>query len=318
MLFVLRTNNIYKPIKNYFKMDIATALSIILRELNQPVISDYELCANIFNLYQTKKYKGEIIRNANRIRSFQSVGKTIVTPLIESGILSNDKDFAKGKVFQIMGNKHLEAGEIVCTTDPFAYISHLSAMEYHGLTNRLPKMLFMSSPPPKDWTRFASQKMMKDIGQDLLDVYLRHGYPRLSNLRCSKVQNTFINKYSSIHQGAFKKIEGRKLRVSTIGRTFLDMLRTPDYCGGMNHVMEIFTLYGKQYKNLIIDEIDRHGNLMERTRAGYLLEERAGVHDQKIDKWASQVERGGSRKLNPAGGYSENYSPRWWLSLNVS
>ena len=82
-----------------------------------------------------------------------------------------------------------------------------------------------------------------------------------------------IFRYSSVHQGAFKHIDGRMLRVSTIGRTFLDMLRKPDYCGSMYHVAGIFKNNGQQYSKLIIDEIDRHGTNIEKARAGYLLEE---------------------------------------------
>lgn len=41
------------------------------------------------------------------------------------------------------------AEEVVCSVDPFCYVSHLSAMEYHGLTNRMPTLLFISSPRPR-------------------------------------------------------------------------------------------------------------------------------------------------------------------------
>lgn len=298
-------------------MDIAAVLTMFLRELNQPVISDYELYLNIFHFYQIKKYREEKIENANKIRPFRYVNTKIVDHLIQSGIISKDEDFPQGRVFKIVGNRYLEAGDVACSVDPFAYISHLSAMAYHGLTNRLPKMLFISTPHPRDWSRFARIKMKNDIGEDLLLDYDHYRYPKLVKIRFDKIQHTHVTKYSSVHHGAFKKIQDRKLRVSTIGRTFLDMLREPEYCGGMRHIMEIFAENGLQYKNLIIDEIDRHGTLIEKTRAGYLLEEYAKVHDEKIDKWATLVERGGSRKLDAAEPYSEKYSPRWSLSLNI-
>ena len=37
----------------------------------------------------------------------------------------------------------------------------------------------------------------------------------------------------------------------------------------------------------------------------------------QIDEWAKNVQRGGSRKLDPEGPYRETFSERWSLSLNV-
>ena len=102
-----------------------------------------------------------------------------------------------------------------------------------------------------------------------------------------------------------------------IGRTFLDMLRRPDYCGGMRHVMEIFGTSAGQYRPLIIDELDQHGNAIEKARTGYLLEEHAHIQDERINEWAKHCQRGGSRKLDPEAPFRETYSERWCLSLNV-
>lgn len=81
--------------------------------------------------------------------------------------------------------------------------------------------------------------------------------------------------------------------------------------------MEIFGTAAGQYRQLIIDELDRHGNAIEKARAGYLLEEYGRIEDEKINEWAKHAQRGGSRKLNPEGPFRETYSERWCLSLNV-
>jgi len=296
-------------------MDIIAAMTRYLRELDQPVITDYGFCMAVFNFHQKKKYRNEKIDISGQFLLYDEVINGIVTPLIDRGIIAQHRDFLEGRVFQIIGNQYLEAGDITCTVDPFAYVSHLSAMAYHGLTNRLPKMLFISTPPPKDWKKFASQKMKKDCKGYLKD-YLNCQLPKLINTNFAKVQKTQITRYSSIHLGAFKNVDGRNLRVTTIGRTFLDMLRKPDYCGGMRHVMDVFISFAPQYKRLIIDEIDHHGNKIEKARAGYLLEEHCQIRDGKINEWAKVAQRGGSRKLDPERPYAETYSERWCLSLN--
>ena len=189
-------------------------------------------------------------------------------------------------------------------------------MEYHGLTNRFPKLLYLSAPPAKEWSAFASQKMEKE-GRGVFSEDPKDQLPRLVHIPFDKIHKTQITRYASIHRGAFKNIEGRKLRVSTIGRTFLDMLRRPDYCGGMRHVMEIYGSAAAQYRPLIIDELEQHGNAIEKARAGYLLEVHAHIQDERINEWATHCQRGGSRKLNPQAPFRETYNERWCLSVNV-
>lgn len=58
---------------------------------------------------------------------------------------------------------------MACVVDPFAYLSHLSAMEYHGLTQRMPSMLFLSSPAPIEWKTFAEARMWQDLGEAQLE-----------------------------------------------------------------------------------------------------------------------------------------------------
>lgn len=297
-------------------INITSALTRYLSELEQPVITDYELYLSIFKLFLTKKFREntiEIKKGTNP--SLKYFKKNIITPLIESGIITPLTYFPINRVFHIIG-KQQDAEDITCTVDPFAYISHLSAMAYHGLTNRLPKVIYLSSPSPNDWIIFANKKMKSDLGNYYND-YCDYSLPKLTRLKFTMIQSNKIFRYSSIHHGAFKHIDGRMLRVSTIGRTFLDMLRKPDYCGSMYHVIDVFKNYGEQYSNLIIDEINRHGKNIEKSRAGYLLDEILNIKDSRIDEWAKNVQRGGSRKLDPKQEYREIYSERWSLSLNM-
>lgn len=298
------------------QIKIATALTRYLTDLSQPVITDYELCLVILNLFQAKKYRESVIEFDKSAKPSLKYFKTnVIAPLIELGIILPLADFPNERVFQILG-KQQDAEDIACTIDPFAYISHLNAMAYHGLTNRLPKVIYLSTPSPKDWIKFANKKMEKDYSGHFKE-FLDCGLPRLTRINFDTIQKNKVFRYSSIHQGAFKHIDGRMLRVSTIGRTFLDMLRKPDYCGSMYHVIDVFKNNGEQYSKLIIDEIDRHGTNIEKARTGYLLEETLKIKDSRIDEWANNVQRGGSRKLDPTQPYREIYSERWCLSLNM-
>jgi len=294
---------------------IIKTLTQYLSSLQQPVITNYELYSTIFNLFKAKKFSKINLNNKNSFQFFKYLQEKIVKPIIDLGIITPLHYFPNQRVFQII-SKQQNAEDIACTIDPFAYISHLSAMAYHGLSNRIPKVIYLSSPASNDWMEFAKKRMKNDLGNFYKD-YCDYSLPKLTKLNFSRIQNNKIFRYSSIHHGAFKHIEGRTLRVSTIGRTFLDMLREPDYCGSMYHVIDVFKNYAEQYSNLIIDEIDRHGTNIEKSRAGYLLEEILHIENHRINKWAKAVKRGGSRKLDPKQAYSEKYSERWSLSLNM-
>lgn len=295
---------------------ISKALTQRLSSLQQPVITDYELYSTVFNLFKAKKFSDMPVNNKKSPQiAVKYLQKNVIEPIIDLGIITPLPHFPNQRVFQII-SKQQDAEDIACTVDPFAYISHLNAMAYHGLTNRIPKIIYLSSPAPVDWMVFARKKMNNDLGKYYKE-YCDYSLPKLARLNFSMIYNNKIFRYSSIHHGAFKHIEGRMLRVSTIGRTFLDMLREPDYCGSMYHVIDVFKNYGAQYSNLIIDEIDRHGTNIEKSRAGYLLEEILNINDAKINEWAKKVQRGGSRRLDPKQAYSEKYSERWSLSLNM-
>jgi predicted transcriptional regulator of viral defense system len=297
-------------------MQPAKALSLHLSELDQPVISDYDIAMFIFNLLVSGKYKGDPLEPFTNDGNYMKIMEKTIEALLQFGVIDYFKNFSKGKVFKITAKKGYSTGDVLCSIDPFAYLSHLSAMDYHGLTDRIPKILYYTTPPAKDWVKFANDKMQTD-SKDNLNEYFKSKLPRLTKIKIHTIEKTPIISYSSIHKGAFKKIEGRSLRVSTSGRTFLDMLRKPDYCGGMRHVIEVCSKFGKEHSRLIISEIDRHGNLIEKTRAGYILDEICKIKDVTIENWAKNVQRGGSRRLDPQSEYSENYSAKWSLSINV-
>ena len=221
------------------------------------------------------------------------------------------------EVFSVLGREQGHPNELICSIDPFAYISHLSAMEWHGLTDRIGHTLFYSSPTPKNWRAFALKKLQKDVGEHQIEAYLGENLPRLKRINIKKVGRNQIHRYLSDHLGAFTSIRGRTLRVSTIGRTFLDMLREPDFCGGIYHMLDVYKEFGPRYLTLIADEIDRHGSKIDKVRAGYILQERLELSDPRIEKWQEFVQRGGSRKLHSKSPYSNEYSEKWCLSINI-
>lgn len=216
-----------------------------------------------------------------------------------------------------------EAEQAICSLDPFCYISHLSAMAWHGLTNRMPRTLFVTRPSAGLWKQLSDARLEQQLG-DLFPGYQQARLPVYRRLRLQRVNRRPLNIWSSrrldeAYQAAFKKVEQGAIRVATVGRCFLDMVREPDLCGGIYHVIEVFEEHGPANAEQLLTELDRHGNKLEQARAGYLLEQARPdlATNPVIEGWAAQATRGGSRKLDPSEDYAATYSERWALSINV-
>ena len=294
-------------------LPISKAVTFSLGDLGQPVITKYQLGVIIFNLYILGKYNGKKLRIRKSYPDSSDFNR-IINDLKNNGVLKDFKGLSA--VYSIIGKDTSSEEEIICSVDPFSYISHLSAMSYHGITDRVPKIVFISSPSPKNWKEFALERMKKDL-KDNLSIYNDNYFPKLIRVNMERVGKRVVNRFSSIHLGAYKNIRNKTIRVSTIGRTFLDMIKRPDFCAGIYHVVEIYKEFAERYLELIVNEIDRHGNKIDTVRAGYILEELCGLKHDIFDRWLQNVQRGGSRRLDPTEDYSSNYSERWCLSINI-
>ena len=296
-------------------MNFHKAVTLLLGEVEAPVITQYQLGVIVHELKMGGNCQGEQIDDLSESGEDPHVFNARIKALEDSGILRPFHGFGTG-VYSLLGRKSVDAEEAACSIDPFCYVSHLSAMAHHGLTNRIPAKVFLSSPDPKSWKIFAAERMQKDLGAEM-EAYLKNGMPPLTRLNFTKIGRREVNRFSSSHLGAYKLVRGKTLRVSSLGRTFLEMLRNPELCGGMRHVMEVYEEHGAQYRQLIVNEIDLHGAPIDKVRAGYILQEKLGLDDTMIESWVKFAQRGGSRKLDAAGEYLPQWSEKWCLSLNL-
>jgi len=293
---------------------LAQAASLAVAKYDRPVITNYRLGVIVFQLIKAGGIEGKTL---NRLgppsrRHFRQA----LNFLVSYAVLAELKDLPQESAFTVLGRSSVSAAEIACTVDPFAYVSHLSAMEMHGLTDRVAQTLYLSSPDPKSWTRFATELMQRDLGDELAE-YQAANFPRLTRTRMEKLMGTAVRITHSSHLGAFRKTPDSEVRVATIGRTFLDMLREPVLCGGIHHVLGIYREHAERNLALIVAEVDQHGGPIDKVRAGYVLEEHCGLTHPSFAEWQTHAARGGSRKLVAANGYASTYSERWALSLNA-
>lgn len=297
-------------------LNLAGALSLKLsKEHASSVLTNHQMAVYLFELYRDKEYGGRRVRVLKPSPDNSDL-KRVKEALIKNGIIQAQPEIASG-VFRYLARPNFESEQIICGTDPFAYVSHLSAMVHYGFTDRLPKIIFASTWDAPRWREEARKHMEKQLGNHYLE-YLACSLPRLRHIKLKAISKQQVSIYASNSIGSFVLVRDRDFRVSSIGRTFLDMLRRPDLCNGMSHVLDVFEEHAKRHLTLIINELDQHGSKIECARAGYILEEICGINnDNRIDAWQAHVQRGGSRKLDPLRDYEPDFSDRWSISLNV-
>ena len=288
-----------------------------LKAINSPLLLETDLAIAFF---ETLRAENELHhQKEDEIKKLKTAFRRHIQLLVDFGGLEILR-FDSIDAYQITLTGKLDAEQVYCCLDPFSYLSHQSAMHWHGLANRIPNTVFISHPDQQTWRKFADEKIKAALKRD---IALFHGakMPTYRYPKINKIQTRPINTWTSSLVGktfyaAYKHLSDRGVRIATIGRTFLDMVREPGLCGGMSYVRDIYMQYSNSYKDLIIQELDTYGSKIEKVRAGYLMEQ-AGVSSPIIDSWAkNDASRGGSRKLDPQAEYSDHYDARWSLSIN--
>ena len=279
----------------------------VLASYGMPAVSRYELAKLV--LLRVGAFSEE---KTSLTRKFND----LCGALINVRLLTPIEPITDTKGYLLFGKSSASPAEIVCSLDPFAYVSHLSAMEYHGLTDRFPKVLYMTRPASKQWRDQAKERMEKDLGS-VQKIYQESALPKLIAPKILRLGQTSVQFFERSQQGAFRLVSGSSLRVATIGRVFIEMIREPSLCGGIQHVVDIYRREAKRNLKLIVDEISQHGEPIDKVRAGFLLSDVCRLDHVVFEEWQKFAQRGGSRKLDPEGEYGVHFSERWKLSINV-
>jgi hypothetical protein len=295
-------------------LNLVEAVSSFILSLEQSVITDYQIGLFIYQSYLSKRYRDHDLRLSKSQPEKEDYNR-LIKKVIGKNIISPRKEFSD-TVFNIQNKPLASIEEVVCAIDPFAYISHLGAMGYYGLSASPKGKIFLSSYPLSEWRKRASVVMAKDCGsEEKSSVYKATGLPRLRKINISRIPGFEVVGYNDKNISSFSK--AKRKRIASVERIFLDMLRRPDLCGGIESVIQAYKNHVARYLEPVLKEIDNSGSQVEKVRAGYLLEEVCGIKDFVIESWLQFVQRGGSRKLDPFSDFSPEYSERWCLSLNI-
>ena len=280
----------------------------LLEKNGKPVLTQFNFFRIIWRMYRESAGKRLYLRRNTPDRDDYV---RLKSSLREAGVIGTDRDYG-ARVIRVLSISDLPAENIICLVDPTCYISHLSAMQRWGLTDRSPEALVLTRPDRKTAAERLLAYRTEARGGDEANSFPLPivGHP-------ARVRRRAVHVYESKAAGAFLKNRGSDVHLSTIGQTFLDMLQKPDLCGGMSHVLDAWEEHAETYLDDIVAAVDTATSGLVKSRAGYILEERQGLHHRGIEHWKAFGQRGGSRRLDPAKDFAPTFSETWMLSLNV-
>jgi hypothetical protein len=279
-----------------------------------PVVTDYSL----FLVLAPVILKGSFREHSLRFKRSELDQRRFTyfrDNLLKERYLRPDPDYdsARPLVFRVSDLPDPSAEDVAALIDPFCYVSHLSAMQRYGLTDRAPRDLSLTSP--QDWAS-PRQKKVKDDSDTLGGE--PHFFPRLLNITIPpSLRGRPVAVHRTKRTPVVQAIRESHARIAAIGEVFVQMLDRSDLCGGMPHVLQVWEQHAATYLKSIIEAVDRAPEQIVKVRAGYILSERLGITDEKIESWSRFAQRGGSRLLDPQQPYTNSFSEKWMISLNV-
>ena len=198
-------------------------------------------------------------------------GKYIIVPL-EAGVKS----------------QHTEHPFVIAShlVEPY-YIGYWSALNYHGLSEQVPSVIFV-----------VSSKRRKD--RTILDTRFR-----------------FVTiKKSKIFELIEVNLSNSQVKISGVEKTIADCLDHPEYCGGLEEIAKaLFFDHRELDMKKIIKNAEKIGNKTIIKRLGYLLD--LFKHHEYEHLFKDVVLSKGFPKLDPKLPKRGTFDDRWKLLVNV-
>jgi predicted transcriptional regulator of viral defense system len=293
---------------------LAEAVLVRLEEDRRAVITPYVLFQFMRDIFRTGDRRKLFLRDTAATTDGL---RRVIGNLADTHAIGPDRDYRRG-VYRVVPVSESAAEEICALVNPFGYISHLSAMQRWGLTERRPEALHLTMPPANAARALVEQQMAADYGVPFADLSSNEAVKLPFIEHPGTVRGRRIAVYETRHPGQWLQVRDSHARLATVGQTFADTVERPQYCGGMAHVLDVWRQHARIYREEIIAAVDELASPIAKVRAGYLLDDMLLLGDDlRIQGWVKFAQRGSSRVLDPAKPFSTAHSEKWMLSVNV-
>lgn len=163
-----------------------------------------------------------------------------------------------------------------------AYFSHGTAVFLHGLTDQLPKVLYVneeqSAKQPVGEVRISQEAVNAAFKRPQRESHLAYEY--------EDYRLVFLNgKYTGkLEVGDLVGPAEEALEVTKLERTLIDIAVRPTYGGGIHHVLEAYrAAKGRVSTNVLVATLKKLGFIYPYHQAIGFLMERAGYEPHRLD-----------------------------------
>lgn len=157
-----------------------------------------------------------------------------------------------------------------------SYLSHYTAVYLHGLTNQIPKTIYISFEQSK------KNNVKRELAQDAIDS-------AFSKPQRTSGTTTIYDGYTFLlHNGMYSNRSGvyslNDLPVTNIERTLIDIAVRPSYAGGVHSVLDIYRrAIDKISINKLVATLDKLNFIYPYHQTiGFYLE-KAGLSESKLE-----------------------------------
>ena|SRR5215217_1686306 len=201
--------------------------------------------------------------------------------------------------------------EVLFEIHPYAVLSHLSALAFHGLTDEQPKGLTVTASADVSGG-------LSPIGTGPRDW---EGVQRPPGTMATKILGRAVEWQRMRPERFFGFAEyeplGYPMRYTTPERTLIDGLQNPEMSGGIVNVLRAWVLARDTIDlDVLVYQVERFNVAVLRQRVGYVLDQ-IGLTHPRLEQWRAASHRGGSSRLVGSEPFASTYDERWNLSLNA-
>ena len=179
-----------------------------------------------------------------------------------------------------------------------AAISHWSALHHHGLTEQIPRKVFVLTTTEVSVPRVRGAKR-QDTGYQVGDTIYQ--FVQIKPERFFGTEKVWIGE--------------ARVTITDPERTLLDGLSRPQYCGDFGEVLHAFEVRGSHLNLERIINYVRKLDAATSKRLGWVLEKQ-GIDSDRLESLA-RLPIKGYRKLDPTGPRKGPYNRRWMIQENL-
>lgn len=182
-----------------------------------------------------------------------------------------------------------------------AAISHWSALSHHGLTEQVPRKVFVLTTARSVPRARGARQVRPQSGYSVAGM--RYEFIQTKPDRFFGIDEVWVGE--------------ARIKMTDPERTLLDGLTAPQYCGGLPEVFHAFTVRGPKLELKRVIDYARRLDAATAKRLGWVLEHQIRIDAAQLEPLQA-VPIKGYRTLDPTGPRRGACDRRWMIQVNAS